>query len=197
VRLAETGYRDVNIGLANEFARYAQTAGVNIFTVIEAANSQPFSHIHQPGAAVGGHSIPVYPHFYLSGDPQATIVRAARACNASQPAHISPTTSAIRWTPSSSTPITRSTPILPLSTFPAFVPCSTAATSPAPNCGRERSAKFSASADRRRRHPPAKVSRITTRGDNNSSYLADEEIVPPFSIVVGILAGPSPVRPGQ
>jgi UDP-N-acetyl-D-mannosaminuronate dehydrogenase len=83
-KLAETSYRDVNIGLANEFARYAQTAGVNIFTVIEAANSQPFSHIHQPGAAVGGHCIPVYPHFYLSGDPQATNVRAARACNASQ-----------------------------------------------------------------------------------------------------------------
>ena len=87
-KLAETSYRDVNIGLANEFARYAQTTGVNIFTVIEAANSQPFSHIHQPGAAVGGHCIPVYPHFYLSGDPQATIVRVARACNASQPAHI-------------------------------------------------------------------------------------------------------------
>jgi nucleotide sugar dehydrogenase len=87
-KLAETTYRDVNIGLANEFARYAEKAGVDIFGVIEAANSQPLSHIHQPGAAVGGHCIPVYPHFYLHGDPQATIVRAGRERNAGQPAYL-------------------------------------------------------------------------------------------------------------
>ena len=35
--------------------------------MIDAANSQPFSHIHRPGVAVGGHCIPVYPHFFLRG----------------------------------------------------------------------------------------------------------------------------------
>ena len=65
-KLAETTYRDVNIGLANTFAMYADSIGVDIFAVIEASNSQPFSHIHQPGIAVGGHCIPVYPRFYLS-----------------------------------------------------------------------------------------------------------------------------------
>ena len=35
--------------------------------VIAAANSQPFSHIHQPGVGVGGHCIPVYPRFLLEG----------------------------------------------------------------------------------------------------------------------------------
>ena len=55
--------------------------------MIEAGNSQPYSHIHQPGIAVGGHCIPVYPRLYLSGDPDATIVRAAaREANAAMPA---------------------------------------------------------------------------------------------------------------
>ena len=64
-KLAETTYRDVNIGLANQFARYAATAGIDVYQVIEAANSQPYSHIHQPGIAVGGHCIPVHPRLYL------------------------------------------------------------------------------------------------------------------------------------
>ncbi|MGX9900056.1 nucleotide sugar dehydrogenase [Arthrobacter sp. SA17] len=84
-KLAETTYRDVNIGLANQFARFAATAGIDIYQVIEASNSQPYSHIHQPGIAVGGHCIPVYPRLYLWNDPDATVVRAARAANADMP----------------------------------------------------------------------------------------------------------------
>lgn len=86
-KLAETTYRDVNIGLANQFARYAETAGIDVYQVIEASNSQPYSHIHRPGIAVGGHCIPVYPRLYLWNDPDATIVRAAREANASMPQH--------------------------------------------------------------------------------------------------------------
>jgi nucleotide sugar dehydrogenase len=84
-KLAETTYRDVNIGLANEFARYADKAGIDIYEVIQACNSQPFSHIHRPGIAVGGHCIPVYPRLYLFNDPDASIVRAARERNAGMP----------------------------------------------------------------------------------------------------------------
>ena len=87
-KLAETTYRDVNIGLANQFARYADTAGIDIYKVIEACNSQPFSHIHKPGIAVGGHCIPVYPRLYLSTDPDADIVRTARNFNASMPKYV-------------------------------------------------------------------------------------------------------------
>ena len=86
-KLAETTYRDVNIGLANEFARYAGGQGIDIYQVIEASNSQPYSHIHRPGIAVGGHCIPVYPRLYLWNDPEAEIVRTARAVNASMPAY--------------------------------------------------------------------------------------------------------------
>lgn len=86
-KLAETTYRDVNIGLANQFARFAETVGIDVQQVIAASNSQPFSHIHQPGIAVGGHCIPIYPRFYLWNDPEATVVRAAREANAQMPSH--------------------------------------------------------------------------------------------------------------
>jgi len=86
-KLAETTYRDVNIGLANQFARFAADNGIDVYAVIEACNSQPFSHIHQPGIAVGGHCIPIYPRMYLWNDPAATVVRAAREANAQMPAY--------------------------------------------------------------------------------------------------------------
>jgi len=86
-KLAETTYRDVNIGLANQFARYADTRGIDIYSVIDACNSQIFSHIHRPGIAVGGHCIPIYPQMYLWNDPEATVVRAARAANRAMPAY--------------------------------------------------------------------------------------------------------------
>lgn len=84
-KLAETTYRDVNIGLANQFARFAGEQDIDIYKVIEASNSQPYSHIHRPGIAVGGHCIPVYPRLYLWNDPAATIVRSAREVNAGMP----------------------------------------------------------------------------------------------------------------
>ncbi len=84
-KLAETTYRDVNIGLANQFARFAADNGIDIYRVIAASNSQPYSHIHLPGIAVGGHCIPIYPRMYLWNDPSATVVRAAREANAAMP----------------------------------------------------------------------------------------------------------------
>jgi nucleotide sugar dehydrogenase len=84
-KLAETTFRDVNIGLANQFARYADTIDVDVMKVIDACNSQPYSHIHRPGVAVGGHCIPIYPRLYLWNDPDATVVRAAREANAAMP----------------------------------------------------------------------------------------------------------------
>lgn len=86
-KLAETTYRDVNIGLANQFGKFAAANGIDVHQVIEASNSQPYSHIHRPGIAVGGHCIPVYPRLYLWNDPDATVVRAAREANAAMPSY--------------------------------------------------------------------------------------------------------------
>lgn len=87
-KLAETTYRDVNIALANQFALFSESHGIDVQKVIDASNSQPFSHIHRPGIAVGGHCIPIYPRFYLWNDPAATVVSAARSANVAMPAHV-------------------------------------------------------------------------------------------------------------
>ena len=86
-KLADTVYRNVNIALANEFAVFSETIGVDVHGVIAAANSLPMSHIHQPGIAVGGHCIPVYPKFYLSNDPRAGVPAAAIKANEAMPRH--------------------------------------------------------------------------------------------------------------
>jgi len=87
-KLAETTYRDVNIALANQFALFSESHGIDVQKVIDASNSQPFSHIHRPGIAVGGHCIPIYPRFYLWNDPAATVVSAARRANEAMPEHV-------------------------------------------------------------------------------------------------------------
>ena len=56
-KLAETTYRDVNIAYANELARFAARRGLDVTEVIGAANSQPYSHIHQRASA----SAPMHP----------------------------------------------------------------------------------------------------------------------------------------
>ncbi len=87
-KLAETTYRDVNIALANQFALFAEKNGIDIHKVIEASNSQPYSHIHRPGIAVGGHCIPIYPRMYLWNDPEASVVRVARDANVQMPSKV-------------------------------------------------------------------------------------------------------------
>ena len=80
-KLAETTYRDVNIALANEYAMVAARRGIDIGEVIDAANSQPYSHIHQPGVGVGGHCIPIYPRFLSHGEPDLRLPPQARTVN--------------------------------------------------------------------------------------------------------------------
>jgi len=82
-KLAETTYRDVNIALANQLALYGAGRGVNVSEAFKAANSQPFSHLHRPSLGVGGHCIPVYPHFLLSDaeDGELSLIRDGRRTN--------------------------------------------------------------------------------------------------------------------
>ncbi|GAB3679324.1 nucleotide sugar dehydrogenase [Salinarchaeum chitinilyticum] len=81
-------YRDVNIALANEFARYADELGVDVAAVTEAANSIPVTQILDPGIGVGGHCIPVYPHFLTKTNAvDGPVIPAARALNDDMPAY--------------------------------------------------------------------------------------------------------------
>jgi nucleotide sugar dehydrogenase len=63
-KLFENIYRYVNISLANEFAQFCESAGINYFQALKAANTQPFCHLLKPGI-VGG-QIPKDPILLLS-----------------------------------------------------------------------------------------------------------------------------------
>ncbi|MBI4506640.1 MAG: nucleotide sugar dehydrogenase [Chloroflexi bacterium] len=81
-KLVETTYRDVNIALANEFALYAAQRGIDAQQAIDAANTQPYAHVHRPGLGVGGHCIPVYPYFLIHDAPEGMhLPRLARRVN--------------------------------------------------------------------------------------------------------------------
>ena len=58
VKAFENTYRDVEIALANEFARYCDAVGVDFFQVRELVNRVESRNLHLPGAGVGGHCIP-------------------------------------------------------------------------------------------------------------------------------------------
>ena len=62
-KLFEGVYRDVNIALANQLALLCKELGLDYDQVRRAANSQPFCHLHKPGAGVGGACIPLYSYF--------------------------------------------------------------------------------------------------------------------------------------
>jgi UDP-N-acetyl-D-mannosaminuronic acid dehydrogenase len=84
-KLMENTYRDVNIALANSFARVAEDAGVNVWEAIGLANLHPRVHILKPGPGVGGHCIPVDPWYLVEAYPEHTaLLRQARKVNDSQ-----------------------------------------------------------------------------------------------------------------
>ena len=63
-KLLENTFRSVNIGLANEMAIVCDKLGVDVWEVIEAAATKPFGFMKfTPGPGLGGHCIPIDPHY--------------------------------------------------------------------------------------------------------------------------------------
>ncbi len=86
VKLMENTYRDVNIAVANEFARLADRLGVDVWEAIGLANRHPRVNILRPGPGVGGHCISVDPWFLVEAASDLTpLIRAAREVNDGQP----------------------------------------------------------------------------------------------------------------
>jgi nucleotide sugar dehydrogenase len=92
VKLAGMLYRDVNIALANELARYAEAAGIDFPPIIAAANTDGEAALLWPGIGVGGHCTPVYPYFGIRDGQRRgiplTLAERARQINDDQPRHI-------------------------------------------------------------------------------------------------------------
>lgn len=86
VKLMENTSRDVNIAIANEFARLAERFGVDVWEAIRLANRHPRVNILQPGPGVGGHCISVDPWFLVEMAPELTsLIYQARQVNDGQP----------------------------------------------------------------------------------------------------------------
>jgi UDP-N-acetyl-D-glucosamine dehydrogenase len=64
VKLLENTFRSVNIGLVNEMAIVCDKLGVDVWEVIDAAATKPFGFMKfSPGPGLGGHCIPIDPHY--------------------------------------------------------------------------------------------------------------------------------------
>ena len=64
VKLLENTFRAVNIGLVNEMAIVCDKLGVDVWEVIDAAATKPFGYMKfTPGPGIGGHCIPLDPHY--------------------------------------------------------------------------------------------------------------------------------------
>jgi len=63
-KILENTFRAVNIGLVNEMAVIADRLGIDIWEVVEAASSKPYGFMRfTPGPGLGGHCIPIDPHY--------------------------------------------------------------------------------------------------------------------------------------
>ncbi|MBZ0279822.1 MAG: nucleotide sugar dehydrogenase [Anaerolineae bacterium] len=93
VKLLENTFRAVNIGLVNEMALMCDKLDIDVWEVIRAASSKPFGFMpFYPGPGLGGHCIPVDPH-YLSWKLKtlnytARFIELASEINTSMPMYV-------------------------------------------------------------------------------------------------------------
>lgn len=93
VKLLENTFRAVNIGLVNEVLLMCRVLGINVWEVIEAAATKPFGFMpFFPGPGLGGHCLPVDPH-YLSWklktlNYRARFIELATEVNQSMPPYV-------------------------------------------------------------------------------------------------------------
>jgi UDP-N-acetyl-D-glucosamine dehydrogenase len=93
-KLLENTFRAVNIGMANEMARLCYHLGIDTWEVIRAAATKPFGFMaFYPGPGIGGHCIPLDPHYLLWKARQhgfdSRFIGLAEEVNSRMPDHVS------------------------------------------------------------------------------------------------------------
>ena len=93
VKLLENTFRMINIGLANEVALMCDRMGIDVWEVIEAAATKPFGFMpFYPGPGLGGHCIPLDPHYLAWKTKQVGVesrfIQLASEINGSMPRHV-------------------------------------------------------------------------------------------------------------
>lgn len=92
-KLLENTFRAVNIGMANEMARLCYALNIDTWEVIRAAATKPFGFMpFYPGPGIGGHCIPLDPH-YLSWKARqhgfdSRFISLAEEVNSRMPEHV-------------------------------------------------------------------------------------------------------------
>jgi UDP-N-acetyl-D-glucosamine dehydrogenase len=92
-KLWENTFRAINIGMANEMARLCKTLGIDTWEVVRAAATKPFGFMpFYPGPGIGGHCIPLDPH-YLSWKARqhgfdSQFISLAEQVNSAMPAYV-------------------------------------------------------------------------------------------------------------
>jgi len=92
VKIVENSFRDINIAFVNELAKSFDQLGIDVKDVIKGAATKPFAFMaHYPSCGVGGHCIPVDPHYLIERAKQSgfdhRFLRIAREINNSMPAY--------------------------------------------------------------------------------------------------------------
>lgn len=92
-KLLENTFRAVNIALVNEMAQLAERMGIDIWEVLEAAQTKPFGYMpFKPGPGVGGHCIPIDPYYLLwkakEYDFYTRFIELAAETNEAMPYHV-------------------------------------------------------------------------------------------------------------
>lgn len=93
VKLLENTFRAVNIGLVNEVALMCARLGLDVWEVINAAATKPFGFMpFYPGPGLGGHCIPLDPHYLAwklkTLDYRARFIELADDINTSMPHYV-------------------------------------------------------------------------------------------------------------
>ena len=92
-KLWENTFRAINIGMANEMAKLCNTLGIDTWEVVKAAATKPFGFMpFYPGPGIGGHCIPLDPH-YLSWKARqhgfdSQFISLAEQVNSGMPAYV-------------------------------------------------------------------------------------------------------------